>query len=66
VRPTYAGNALATVKSADAIKVITVYATAFAAAEQGGAATIETIAASPHAGLSKLVGRELTKSTRPS
>jgi electron transfer flavoprotein alpha subunit len=65
VRPIYAGNALATVKSTDRIKVITVRPTAFAAAEQDGAAPIESIAAAPDTGLSKLVGRELTKSTRP-
>jgi electron transfer flavoprotein alpha subunit len=65
VRPIYAGNALATVRSADPIKVITVRATAFPAAEQNGTAPIETIGATPDAGLSKLVGRELTKSARP-
>jgi electron transfer flavoprotein alpha subunit len=65
VRPIYAGNALAKVKSADSIKVITVRATAFPAAEQNGAAPIESIAATPDAGLSKLLGRELTKSARP-
>ena len=66
VRPIYAGNALATVKSADAVKVITVRTTAFdAAAEQGGNAPVETISAGVDLGLSKLVGRELTKSTRP-
>jgi electron transfer flavoprotein alpha subunit len=45
--------------------VITVRATAFPAAEQNGTAPIETIGATPDAGLSKLVGRELTKSARP-
>ncbi|MDP2794085.1 MAG: FAD-binding protein [Sulfurisoma sp.] len=65
VRPIYAGNALATVKSADAVKVITVRTTAFDAAGQGGSAAIENIAAGPDLGLSKLVGREMTKSTRP-
>jgi electron transfer flavoprotein alpha subunit len=65
VRPIYAGNALATVRSADPIKVITVRTTAFPAAEQNGTAPIETIGATPDAGLSKLVGRELTKSARP-
>jgi electron transfer flavoprotein alpha subunit len=65
VRPIYAGNALATVRSADPIKVITVRATAFPAPEQNGTAPIETIGATPDAGLSKLVGRELTKSARP-
>jgi electron transfer flavoprotein alpha subunit len=66
VRPIYAGNALATVKSADATKVITVRTTGFdAAADAGGGATIEVLAAGPDLGQSKLVGRELTKSARP-
>lgn len=65
VRPIYAGNALATVKSSDPIKVITVRPTTFPAAEQSGAAPIETVGATPDAGLSKLVSRELTKSARP-
>ncbi|MFZ5510262.1 MAG: electron transfer flavoprotein subunit alpha/FixB family protein [Pseudomonadota bacterium] len=66
VRPIYAGNALATVKSADAVKVITVRTTNFDAAPQGGAsAPVESIAAGPDLGLSKLLGRELTKSARP-
>lgn len=65
VRPIYAGNALATVKSSDAVKVITVRPTAFDAVGQGGNAMIEQIAAGPDLGLTKLVGRELTKSARP-
>ena len=66
VRPIYAGNALATVKSADAVKVITVRTTAFeAAAAEGGAVAVEQVAAAGDQGLSKLVGRELTKSARP-
>jgi electron transfer flavoprotein alpha subunit len=65
VRPIYAGNALATVKSSDVVKVITVRTTAFDPAGQGGAAAIENIAAGPDLGLSKLVGRELTQSARP-
>jgi electron transfer flavoprotein alpha subunit len=65
VRPIYAGNALATVKSADAVKVITVRTTAFDAAGQGGAAAIENLSAGPDLGAAKLVGRELTKSARP-
>jgi electron transfer flavoprotein alpha subunit len=66
VRPTYAGNALATVKSADATKVITVRTTGFdAAAATGGSAAVEAIAAGPDLGQSKLIGRELTKSARP-
>ncbi|MFZ5464908.1 MAG: electron transfer flavoprotein subunit alpha/FixB family protein, partial [Pseudomonadota bacterium] len=66
VRPIYAGNALATVKSADAVKVVTVRATNFDAAPKGGAsAPVESIAAAPDLGLSRLLGRELTKSARP-
>ena len=65
VRPIYAGNALATVKSSDAIKVITVRTTAFDAVAAGGAAPVESIAAGPDLGQSKLVGRELTVSARP-
>jgi electron transfer flavoprotein alpha subunit len=65
VRPIYAGNALATVKSSDAVKVITVRTTAFEAAGEGGSAAVEQVAASADLGLTKLVGRELTKSARP-
>ncbi|MDP2823596.1 MAG: FAD-binding protein [Sulfuritalea sp.] len=66
VRPIYAGNALATVKSSDATKVITVRTTGFdAAANSGGSAAIETLPAGPDLGQSKLIGRDLTKSARP-
>ncbi|MGL4408250.1 MAG: electron transfer flavoprotein subunit alpha/FixB family protein [Zoogloea sp.] len=66
VRPIYAGNALATVKSADPVKVITVRTTAFdAVPAQGGSAAIENVAAVADAGLSRLVSRELTTSARP-
>ena len=66
VRPIYAGNALATVKSADATKVITVRTTGFdAAAASGGSAAVEALAAGTDLGQSKLLGRELTKSARP-
>ncbi len=65
VRPIYAGNALATVKSSDAVKVITVRTTAFDAVGNGGSAAVEAVAAGPELGKSKLVGRELTKSARP-
>src|SRR5574338_489931 len=65
VRPIYAGNALATVKSSDAVKVIPVRTTAFDAVGQGGAAPVEAIAAGPELALSKLIGRELTQSARP-
>ncbi len=65
VRPIYAGNALATVKSADPVKVITVRTTAFEAAGEGGSAAVEQVAAVADSGLSRLTGRELTKSARP-
>jgi electron transfer flavoprotein alpha subunit len=66
VRPIYAGNALATVKSKDAIKVITVRTTAFdAAPASGGGAPVETVQAPPDAGLSAFVSREVSKSERP-
>ena len=65
VRPIYAGNALATVKSADPVKVITVRTTAFDAVTEGGSAAVEAIAASAELGQSTLVGRELTVSARP-
>ena len=66
VRPIYAGSALATVKSADAIKLITVRTTAFdAAATEGGSGAVEALAAGPDLGISTLVGRELSKSERP-
>src|SRR3954464_9635837 len=66
VRPIYAGNALATVRSKDAIKVITVRTTAFdAVAPSGGSAQVETISAPADAGLSSFVGREVSKSERP-
>jgi len=65
-RPIYAGNAIATVQSADPIKVITVRGTAFeAAAAEGGSAAIEAVEAKPDAGLSSFVGQELSKSERP-
>ena len=66
VRPIYAGNAMATVKSSDATKVLTVRATAFdAAPAEGGSAVIEAISPGEDPGLSRLVGQELTKSERP-
>jgi len=65
-RPIYAGNAIATVKSSDTIKVITVRTTAFEAANaDGGAAAVETIVAPEGPGTSTFVGAELTKSERP-
>ena len=66
VRPIYAGNALATVKSKDAIKVITVRATGFdAVASTGGTAAIEKIDSPADSGLSSFVSREVSKSERP-
>ena len=65
-RPIYAGNAIATVQSADAIKVITVRTTGFdAVAADGGSAALETVAAVADTALSRLLGREQTKSERP-
>jgi len=65
VRPIYAGNALATVKSKDAIKVITVRTTAFDAAGSGGSCPVEALAPGSDSGLSSFVGREVSKSERP-
>jgi len=65
-RPIYAGNAIATVQSSDAVKVITVRTTGFdAAAATGGSATVETTAAAADSGKSNFVGREVTKNDRP-
>ncbi|MBY0429329.1 MAG: FAD-binding protein [Alphaproteobacteria bacterium] len=65
-RPIYAGNAIATVQSSDAIKLCTVRATSFeAAAVSGGNAAIEKVSATPDAGLSSFVSREVSKSERP-
>jgi len=66
VRPIYAGNALATVQSADAKKVITVRTTAFdPVAATGGSAAVDTLDAVADSGKSSFVGRELAKSDRP-
>jgi len=66
VRPIYAGNAFATVRSSDPIKVITVRTTAFdAVSATGGNAPIETVTAAPEVTASKVIGQELTKSERP-
>ena len=65
-RPIYAGNAIATVQSADAVKVITVRSTGFdAAPATGGSAAVETVAAVADSGKSRFSGREVTKSDRP-
>ena len=65
-RPIYAGNAIATVQSADAVKVITVRTTAFdPVAAEGGQASVDTLNAVADSGRSSFVGRELAKSDRP-
>jgi electron transfer flavoprotein alpha subunit len=64
-RPIYAGNAIQTVKSTDAKKVITVRTAAFQAAGDGGSAAIEPAAAAADPALSSFVGEELSKSDRP-
>ena len=64
-RPIYAGNAIETVTSNDAKRVVTVRAAAFAAAGDGGNAPIETIAPPPASTQSTFIGAELTRSTRP-
>jgi len=64
-RAIYAGNAISTLQSSDAVKVITVRTTGFDAAPEGGSATIEAITASAGAGLSTFIGREVAKNDRP-
>ncbi|PTW63376.1 electron transfer flavoprotein alpha subunit apoprotein [Breoghania corrubedonensis] len=64
-RPIYAGNAIQTVKSDDAKKVITVRTASFAAAGEGGSAAIEDVSAPADPALSSFVGEELSKSDRP-
>ena len=65
-RPIYAGNAIATVQSSAAVKVITVRGTGFdAVAGEGGSASIEAIASVTDAGISRFVGEEIAKSERP-
>jgi electron transfer flavoprotein alpha subunit len=64
-RPIYAGNAIATVQSADPVKVMTVRTTAFEAAGAGGGAVIETVSAAADPGTATFVGREVAKSERP-
>ena len=65
VRPIYAGNAIATVKSTDKIKFITVRGTAFDKAAAGGNAPVKKIESAGDAGLSQFVSAELTQSARP-
>jgi electron transfer flavoprotein alpha subunit len=65
IRPIYAGNVLATVASHDSVKVLTVRSTAFEPVETGGSAALESIAPAPDLGLSRVEGRELSRSERP-
>ena len=66
VRPIYAGNAMATVQSGDAKKIITVRTTSFeAAADSGGSASVEAIAATAASDKVSFVGQELSQSDRP-
>jgi len=64
-RPIYAGNAMATVRSKDAVKLITVRTTAFEAAAEDGDVPVEEVSAVEDAGLSRFAGEELTRSERP-
>lgn len=66
VRPIYAGNAFATVRSSDSIKVLTIRTTAFdAAPASGGTASVESVAPAPEVMTSKVTAQELTRSERP-
>jgi electron transfer flavoprotein alpha subunit len=65
VRPIYAGNALETVQTSDAKKVITVRTTAFAAAANGGSASVEIVASGTASAAVTFVGAEIVKSDRP-
>ena len=65
VRPIYAGNAIATVQSSDATKVVTVRAAAFDAAGEDGNASVESVSVGASAGKSSFVKEELTESERP-
>ena len=64
-RPIYAGNAIQTVQTSDAKKVITVRTASFAAAPEGGSAPVETVSAGANPGLSTFVGDALSSSDRP-
>ena len=65
-RPTYAGNAIATVQTSDAKKVITVRGTAFdPVAAEGGSAAVESVGAQGDSGLTNYIGSEISKSERP-
>jgi electron transfer flavoprotein alpha subunit len=66
VRPIYAGNAFATIRALDAIKVLTIRTTAFdAAGTSGGNASIEVVAPAPEVTSARVIGQELTRSERP-
>jgi len=65
IRPIYAGNAIATVQSGDAKKIVTVRGAAFKAAEATGSASIEKIDAGDNPGVSDFVSEEIVKSDRP-
>jgi electron transfer flavoprotein alpha subunit len=64
-RPIYAGNAIATVQSLDAVKVITVRTTGFDAAAAGGSAAIDVVSGVADSGKSTFMGSEIAKSDRP-
>ena len=64
-RPVYAGNAIQTVKSKDAKKILTIRTSTFAAAGEGGSAPVENATAAADPGISSFVGEELSKSDRP-
>ena len=64
-RPIYAGNAIATVQSTDALKVITVRTTGFDAAALGGSAAVENLSPVADSGKSQYLGSEIAKSDRP-
>ncbi len=64
-RPIYAGNAIQTVKSTDAKKIITVRTSTFPATSEGGSASVENVTAAADPGVSSFVGEELSKSDRP-
>ncbi|MCB5191553.1 FAD-binding protein [Methylobacillus arboreus] len=65
VRPIYAGNVLSTVESSDAIQVVTIRATSFAAAAAGGSAEVATVSAPASSGLSRWIKEDKTVSDRP-
>ena len=64
-RPIYAGNAIQTVQSTDAKKVITVRTASFSAAPEGGSASVETVGAAANPGLSSFVENKLSENDRP-